>query len=282
MSGSQREHATLVASAVAVLFVPGDRPDRYAKAMASGADCVVVDLEDAVADGSKPAALAAVVRAMTADSAFRPLVRITSPGSATHDEEVAALAALARIDRSPIGVMLPKAESEEDVAVTASALGGGIPVVPLVESAVGLLNVAAIARVPGVVRLGFGAVDFALDVAADDGDERMLAHAGAAIVVASRAAGLAAPLDSPSLDIADSDAVHLSARRGRGLGFGGKLCIHPSQIAAVRSAYRPAQEDIAWAIEVVGAGSGANRVGGKMVDAPVLNRARWILRAAER
>jgi len=140
-------------------------------------------------------------------------------------------------------------------------------------------NSLKLARVPGVTRLALGAIDLALDLDAE-ADSAMLDYARAQVVIACRAAGIAAPLDSPSVAITDLHAVEQSARTARGFGFGGKLCIHPAQLAPVNAAFVPTQEQITWARSVVFAGEAAVQVDGQMIDKPGAEKARRILRRA--
>ncbi|NMR31617.1 HpcH/HpaI aldolase/citrate lyase family protein [Crystallibacter degradans] len=272
--------AATVRGAVTALFVPGDRPERFAKAAASGADVVIIDLEDAVAAADKACARQEAVAALTAFGAkgsqgVRALVRVNAQDTAEYDDDIQALLALAsQPGHGLLGVMLPKAEDPEQVAELAAKLP--VPLVALVESALGLVNAVELARVPGVERLAFGAIDFALDIDAD-GSDRVLDHARAQLVVASRAAGIAPPLDSPSTDIRDTAAVAASAKLGRGFGFGGKLCIHPAQLTAVSAAFTPSPEEIAWARKILATDGGAVQMDGQMVDRPVIDRARRII-----
>ena len=254
------------------LFVPGDRPERFAKAAASGADAVICDLEDAVAPANKPAARAAVAGWLREHRAY---VRVNAAGTPWHDRDVAALSGLPGL----IGVMLPQAETPVEIR----ALGDGVPVVPLVETAAGVENVAALATVPGVQRLAFGSIDFALDCGMDELDETLL-YARSRLVLASRAARIAAPLDGVTAELDDPQETARDARWSRRLGFGGKLCIHPRQVALVTAAFTPSEEEIAWARAVrdaVAGSDGVARVRGEMVDRPVLERAQRILAAAE-
>lgn len=269
----------IVSAAVTALFVPGDRPERFAKAAGSGADVVIIDLEDAVALSDKPMALASTVDAL-ARGGVRALVRVNPADSATHDTEVSALLALNELPHHGLlGIVLPKAEQPASVAGLRASLPKDLALVPLVESAVGLVNALGLAQVPGVTRLAFGAIDFSLDVNADSAD-RFLDHARSGLVLASRAAGIAAPLDTPATEIRDEDAVAAAARLARNFGFGGKLCIHPAQIAAVNAAFLPSAAEIEWARSVVGAEGGAAQVDGQMIDRPVTERAKRILAAA--
>jgi citrate lyase subunit beta/citryl-CoA lyase len=263
----------VVAQAVTALFVPGDRPDRFAKAAVTGADLVILDLEDAVADDRRAQALANVVDALAAG--MQAVVRVVAAGSSLHTDQVLAIAG----QPSLLGVMLAKADSAADVGALSALVGAGVPLLPLIESALGVMKLDEIVRSPGVVRVAFGALDFALDV--DGDDDSLLAYARAALVIASRAAGVAAPLESPNPRFRDLDAVAEGARRARARGFGGQLCIHPAQVAVVDDAFLPTAAEIEWARTIVGAGEGASAVDGGMVDRPVLERARRIARRAK-
>lgn len=271
------------AAAVTALFVPADRPDRYAKAAAAGADIVIIDLEDAVASTAKKPALAALKAALAPEAGqpVRALVRVNGIGTDTHEAEVAALVELAQHpDSGLLGVVLPKVEDADQVAGLARQLrgtGAPIAVVALIESAIGVLNAATIARAAGVTRLALGAIDLTVDVDAEV-DSPIVTQAMTQLVLASRAARIAAPLASPSTAINDADTVRVAAGQARRCGFSGMLCIHPSQIAPVRAALLPSNEQVAWARRVVDAGDGAVQIDGQMIDKPVIDKARLILR----
>ncbi|MCI0144133.1 CoA ester lyase [Arthrobacter bambusae] len=274
-----------VAAAVTALFVPGDRPERFAKAAASGAGVVIIDLEDAVAQDAKSAALTAALEAVAPEGGGAPvraLVRLNTQGSCQYEADITLLLSAARTAGSGLlGLVVPKAEDPGALRQLRVDMPKHLALVPLIESALGVVNAVDLARVPGVTRLAFGAIDFALDIDADGGD-RFLDHARAQLVLASRAAGIAAPLDSPSTDIRDVGKVAESARLARNFGFGGKLCIHPDQLATVHSAFVPTQTDVEWALSVIGAEGGAAQVDGKMIDRPVTERAKRILQRARR
>lgn len=270
----------VVERAVTALFVPGSRPDRYEKAAASGADLVIIDLEDAVAAADKADARAHVAAALAATSTgLRAVIRINAVANPYFDLDVTALTAFAGAP-TLAGIMLPKAESAADVDRLGAFAAAGTPVVALIESAGGVRAVDEIAGTPGITRLAFGAIDYAADIGAGD-DDRFLDYARSRIVVASRAAGIAAPLDSPSTVIDDLEAISASAALGRGFGFTGKLCIHPKQLEPVRRAFLPSEAEAEWARTVIGSRDGASRVNGHMVDAPVIGRARRILALIE-
>jgi len=272
-----------VGDAVTALFVPGDRSDRFAKAKAAGADAVIIDLEDAVLPDAKSRALAAVLEALAPSrrgEGFHALVRVNSTGSPTYNAEIEALLSLAeRSGHGLRGLMVPKAEDPVALRQLSQKLPTGLALVPLIESAIGLVSALELAQVPGVTRLAFGAIDFALDINADD-DDRFLDYARSQVVIASRAAGIAAPYDSPCTKIVDIARVAASARRARGFGFGGKLCIHPAQVSTVQVAFAPTIDEIEWAQSIVGTRGGATQYRGEMIDRPVTERAKRILRRA--
>jgi citrate lyase subunit beta/citryl-CoA lyase len=261
------------------LFVPADRPERFAKAQASGADAVIVDLEDAVAPQAKDAARRALAEWLTrpADAGRRPVVvRIDAAGTVGHAADIALCRA-----GDVAAIMVPKAERTEDLARIAAAAGK--PLIALIETALGMDNVRAIARAPAVARLAFGSIDFQLDLGIAGDGEELLAYR-CALVLASRVAGLPPPIDGVCTAIADGAAVQADAQRARRLGFGAKLCIHPAQVAVVNLAFTPGEQELAWARRVVDAirrsAGAAVAVDGKMVDKPVLLRAEALLRQA--
>ena len=263
-----------ITHARSLLFVPGDRPDRFEKARSSGADLVVCDLEDAVAPAGKDAARGEVARWL-GDGGVA-VVRVNAPGTSWYADDCAALEGLAGL----AAVMVPKAEDRASLADLAVRLG--VPLIALVETALGLHRAHDLATVPEVVRLAFGSIDFSLDTGCGDDDVALL-HARSSLVVASRAAGVAQPVDGVTVALDDAEAVGADAAMARRLGFAGKLCIHPRQVAPVNAAFSPTAEEVEHARRIVAAaGDGsASRVDGQMVDVPVLERARRTLRRAE-
>ena len=255
------------------LFVPADRPERYAKALASGADAVIVDLEDAVAASAKDAARAALA-AWLDGGGSGIAVRINDAASAAFDDDLRLVA------RAGVAaVVVPKAERVDDLArVRAAAPSAAL--LPLIETAAGIARAREIASAPGVARLAFGSIDLQLDLGIEgDGDELLVFRSE--LVLASRLAALAAPVDGVSTAIDDAAALDADTRRARRLGFGAKLCIHPRQIAPVHAAFAPSAAEIAWAERVVAATAqapgAAVAVDGRMVDRPVLLRAEVLL-----
>jgi citrate lyase subunit beta/citryl-CoA lyase len=181
------------------------------------------------------------------------------------------------------GIVLPKAEQEAALARLFDA--GAAAILPLIESGLGLWNAAALARMPRVQRLVFGSIDFSLDLNIQESHETLL-HARSQLVLASRVAGVAAPVDGVTTSFDDPAHVHADAVRARALGFGGKLCIHPKQVAPVHRAYAPTLEELAWAERVVAASDaargGAVALDGRMVDRPVILIAQQMLEEAAR
>ena len=223
------------------LFVPATRPDRIPKALASGADAVIADLEDAVAPEAKEQARDALAAFALENPGAGILVRINAPDTAEFERDLALCARCEAIT----GIMVPKAERPEDLRRVVR--DSEKPVWALVESARGVNRVADIARIPGVERLSFGALDLALDLDLLDGHagaEAILDQARYAMVLQSRVAGLPAPLAGVCPAIKDSDAVTRAAERARAMGFGGMLCIHPAQIEPVHRAFAPTLEEM--------------------------------------
>ena len=261
------------------LFVPATRPERIPKALATGADAVIVDLEDAVAESQKSEARANLDEFLRTNPQARVLVRINAP---THAEQAADLALCAR-HVGVIGVLLPKVESAVQVAL---AVGCGKPVWPIIESARGLAHLADIAHAQGVERLSFGALDLGLDLGLASGTagaERILDQARYALLLQSRLADLAPPLDSVFPDIKNVGGLARMTADARDMGFGGLLCIHPSQVAVVHETLMPSAEELDWAQRILAAGAsgdGVFVVDGQMVDAPVIGRARRLLQRA--
>ncbi|MCM2459410.1 CoA ester lyase [Pseudomonas sp. CG7] len=253
------------------LFVPGNRSERFAKALAAGADVVIIDLEDAVAQTDKSSAREHVAEAVNAGA--QVCVRINAYGTPWFEQDLALLASI-----NVLSVMLPKAESVEPLHALRAVTQ--VPVIALVETALGVHQALEVARGPGVERIAFGSVDYQLDISSDGSDEALL-YARSQIVVASRVAGIEGPIDGVSVALDDEQALSRESCRSRALGFAGKLCIHPRQVAVVNRCFSPSERELAWAHEVVQAfeqsGNGAVSVRGEMVDLPVLLKAKKII-----
>lgn len=265
----------LTDTARTLLFVPGNRPERFDKAAGAGADLVVVDLEDAVAPDEKEPARRL---ALAWSGITRAVVRINAAGTDWHEGDLDGISAAGRT--GPVAVMLAKADAAS-VASVARRLPADVPILALVETALGIRDAFALAEIPAVTRLVFGSIDYSLDLGIvptpPAEDELLLARS--TLVLASKAAGIAAPIDGVTRDLDDLELVERDARRAKNLGFGGKLCIHPRQLAATRTGFAPSEAEVARARLIVAASTdgAAARLGGEMIDAPVLSQALRIL-----
>jgi citrate lyase subunit beta/citryl-CoA lyase len=205
-------------------------------------------------------------------------VRINGSDTSWFDDDIAALVAHPGV----AGIVLPKAETREQIEIVLAHAHPGLSLLPIVETARGFANLAALCTAPRVARIVFGTLDFQLDLGID-GDNEELHLFRSQIVLSSRLAGIGAPVDGVSTTLTDMEQIEADARRGRRFGFGGKLCIHPKQIDAIHRAYAWSEAEQAWAIRVLAAVETSNgaavAVDGKMVDMPVILKARRIMGA---
>ena len=264
---------TFHAGIKAPLFVPADRPERFSKAAGSGADAVILDLEDAVVSVNKDQARAK----LAVDFTHLPvIVRVNDALSAWHKADLERVR-----DLGPGAVMLPKAKGTDMLEQVARDLGPQIAIVALVECAQGIANARTMAASGHVARLAFGSIDYCADLSCAHSRDALLWARGE-LVLASRLAGLESPIDGVTANVSDPDLAYDDAAYARSLGFSGKLCVHPRQIAPVKRAFAPSEKEIDWAMRVLAATHGAARVDGEMVDKPVRLRARAILAEAGR
>jgi citrate lyase subunit beta/citryl-CoA lyase len=277
MNTLSSRHAAL-AAARTLLFVPGNRPERFAKAIASGADAVVLDLEDAVPAAQKPAARDAVAEALQSLGGGVPLIlRVSTPAS---EAGVQDLAWLSR-QTAAAAVMVAKSESTDDLAAVQRAAPAAA-LLPLIESAAGYAALPQIAAAPGVLRLVVGHIDFMADTGLRcSEDERELDPLRFAVAMQTRLQRLEAAVDGVTTAIDDDDRLRRDTRRALNFGFGAKLCIHPRQVAVVHDALAPEVDEIDWARRVLAADAAAAgaavQLDGKMVDLPVVLQARRVL-----
>ena len=251
------------------LFVPGNRPDRFAKARDSGADVTILDLEDAVPSDEKQDARASVLEWAIAHEGC--VVRINALGTPWRADELRAL------NGSGVPVMVPKLESVEDLRHVAAQVPGS-PVIGLVETPRGVLAAQALAESALLTRLAFGNVDFAAVLGVHPDSHAALAPARGILVLASATADLVAPIDGVSTRLDDVDALETDLAHARELGFAAKLCIHPRQVGRVNAVMGPSAEEVAWAERVLAhATAGVAVVDGAMVDAPVVARAQRLM-----
>jgi citrate lyase subunit beta / citryl-CoA lyase len=267
-----------------LLFVPGNRPERFHKAASSGADAIILDLEDAVPLADKASAREAIRQQWPQLQTLNVplLVRINAADSAAWSLDLALLAGLQQL----AAVMVPKAESAEALGQAHVALPG-VAVLPLVESAAGYDALHGIAAAPGVLRLALGHIDFMADTGLQcSDDERELAPLRFAMAMATRLHKLAPAIDGVTVVIDDAARLREDTQRALRFGFGAKLCIHPRQVPGVHEAMAPSASELDWARRVVAAdeasGGAAVQLDGRMVDAPVVLRARRLLAQAQR
>ncbi|MCY0386177.1 CoA ester lyase [Robbsia sp. Bb-Pol-6] len=267
------------------LFVPGDHTERFAAALATDAHQVVIDLEDGVAHDAKDRAreqLAVWLQtALTDANRGRLVIRVNAPGSPWHDDD------LAMFKDTPLHhLMVPKVESAGQLAALSARAGEGAVVIALVESVAGVVQLRDIAQAPGVARLAFGSFEFGVD-AGIEGDGSELDAVRTAFVIASRHAGLPAPIDGVTRShdkpgtTDKADAIAAAVATARRFGFGGKLCLHGSHVEAINHGFAPTDAQREWAARVVAAWTanpqGATAVDGKFIDKAVTDRAKRIL-----
>lgn len=265
-----------------LLFVPGARPDRFAKAVSAGADAAIIDLEDAVLPADKESARAAVLTWVTEAAAGSVGVRINSPRTVYGCADIAALAgsdALAKL----AFIMVPKAETGIDLEIVAEALGASIPLIAVIESGRALANAQAVAAQAngGVL---FGGADFSASLGADLANWDAMLTARGVIAAACGAAGVPA-YDVPYLDVKDAAGLTETTDKARLIGFSGRACIHPDQVAVVNAVFTPGVAEIAEARAIIAAleaaRGGAVLHKGKLVDRPVILAAERVLAKAK-
>lgn len=267
------------------LFVPGNRPERIQKAMDSGADAVIIDLEDAVAPEEKETARRRVRKTVEEfDTVHKKLyVRVNDRHTPFWKEDVAFVAHHHFFS----GVMLPKTESAEDIERLAANLSAEQTIIPLIETAKGVMSAFAIASASKkVFRLAFGAVDYCLDLGiARTSSGKELLYPRSALAVASRAAEIAPPIDTVYIDFQEDEGLIADTKRAKQLGMLAKLCIHPRQVEIVNRMFTPSETELNWAKEVITVYEEAKKEGraavnhnGTMVDFPVYKQALQLLK----
>ena len=254
------------------LFVPGTRPERFSKALDSGANAVVLDLEDAVPEEAKEAARNAIRIAwpnFSDEQKNRLVIRTNSPGTKFYAADLIMAQEL-----NVSCILIPKSESVDQINGAALILPN-TAIIPMIETALGLDNLREIANSNQVIRLALGNLDLQADLGmVCDPDETELQTARYQIVLASRLAQIAPPLDGVTPSTDDAARISNDAQRAKRMGFGAKLCIHPKQVGLVKAAFMPSDEDLAWAQRVVDADKtskgGAIKLDGRMIDRPVV------------
>ena len=268
-----------------LLFVPAVRPDRYPKALATGADAVCIDLEDGVSFGAKDEARDKALALFASRAPVRAEVslRINDPKTELGQRD---LDAVRQSGLRPDALMLPKCDGPDEIREVAAALSGGLPDLPLIvmlETARGVAAAEAIATAaPSVSAVFFGAIDFAADVGCEVAWDAAL-YARSRAIVAAAVARVGA-LDSPYMDVPALDALAAESRRTRALGFTGKAAIHPTQVPVIQAAFSPPADEVAWARRIVEAyernEGGVLLVDGKLIERPVIASAQRTLAIA--
>ncbi len=272
-----------LALAQAFLFVPANRPDRFAKSLATRADAVIVDLEDAVPLSEKAAARDAIRRDLTPwleQCPQRLVLRINACGTPFWDDDLRLV--------EELGIrhlMVPKTESAEQLTSIAHALSFTPVLIPMIESAKGVDQLKAIAAHPNTLRLSLGNIDLQLSLGLQCGpDELELLPVRHQILLASRLAEIAAPIDGVTVQIESQAQLSADILRAKRLGFRAKLCIHPKQVDGVIEGFQPSAQEVKYAQAVVAADKAANggvvQLNGKMVDRPVVMLAQSVLAQA--
>ncbi|HEX2649174.1 MAG TPA: CoA ester lyase [Burkholderiales bacterium] len=287
------------------LFAPGNHARRVEKAFTLGADAVILDLEDAVAVSEKEAARRPVAAALAArKGGSRGYVRVNAMGTPFCFRDLTEV-----VGKGVDGIVLPKVESAADLHAIDWLIAnlererglavGAIDLIPTIETAAGLQRVERILQARGlkpysgtwrVRRVAFGAADYALDLGITPGDSgEELLYARQRLVLASRDANVEPPLDSPWFKLKDLEGLRASIAASRRMGFQGRMCIHPEQVAPVNEGYAPAAAEVAQAERIVAAfkeaeakGLAAIQVDGRMIDYPIVREAERVLKAAGR
>lgn len=271
--------STHLENASTVLFVPGDRPDRFASAWRSTADVVILDLEASVHPANKATARIEVARWLrNASTAATALVRLNRPGSNDMVQDLDCLSQL-----RGFGLMCSSAHICEALDELLTTCRESHPVVLLVETAVGIEQANQLAALPGVCRLAFGNMDYATELSLGP-DNWGFVYPSSKLVAASKCAGLPSPIAGVTANIHDRSVMARDMEFERGIGFSAKMCIHPGQIAWAREAFEPSEQECAWAQRILAATaqSHAVQVDGQMIDRPVIERAQRILDRARR
>ena len=259
-----------------MLFVPGSKPERYSKALASGADAVCVDLEDSVPESGKADARAAAIAAL-GEGDPRLVLRINGIRTRAGLED---LLALSDAERLPALLFVPMVESAVEIAIIMSVLGDRAPaIVPLIETVKGLGAAHEIAAAAGVAAMMFGGGDFAAELGVSLAWEPLRVARGT-FVMACAGAGIPA-IDVPFIGLDDAEGLRTEAGAAKALGFAGKAAIHPAQVDVINAAFRPTREEVAEAEEaqrIFEAAEGAAvRFNGRMLEAPIMRRYQRIL-----
>ena len=272
-------HPSTLCAARSFLFVPANRPERFAKALASGADAVILDLEDSVPLDGKAEARDTLRQAwpQLQQAACAAVIRINSPDTEWGQQDLSGLQGLSGL----AGIMVPKCEGAHNLQRVAQAFAG-VPSLPIIESALGYLALREIAQAPQVGRLVVGHIDFLADTGMNAGeDQRELDSLRFEVAMCTRLGKLAPAVDGVTVSVDDEALIRADTERALRFGFGAKLCIHPRQVPVVHATLAPTPTQIEWAQRVLAAMQASNgsaaQLDGKMVDLPVVLQAQRLL-----
>lgn len=256
------------------LFVPGIKPERFQKAVESGVDAVIIDLEDAVAPQDKESARSLVVDWLGSSSQI--YIRINAADTRWYEEDIAAFAH----HPSVAGLVVPKADSSLALNAIAALGHADLVLLPIIESVAGFASLQEIASSRSVQRLMFGTIDFQVDMGTQCEDAELNSFR-AQITLASKLAGLGTPVDGVTTVLDDFAVIEAVGKMAKRFGFGGKLCIHPRQVAPVHAAFSHTDDEYEWARRVLVAAQiskgGVTVLDGTMIDLPVILKAKAIL-----
>ncbi|HEB9284872.1 TPA: CoA ester lyase [Campylobacter coli] len=263
------------------LFVPSIYPERFIKALQSGANQIIIDLEDSVEEAKKE-----VGRKNIADFSSQCvknndkfLIRINETQSAEFQKDLSLISTI-KESNSIVGIVLPKAQNYEDIDILSKF---ELPIIPIIESALGVENLDDIARHPSVLALSFGSLDMTLDLNLQEGEGKnfILNSIRTQIVLKSVKYNLLSPINGVYPDIKNIDGLKEDLLFAKSMGFGRSLCIHPNQVVPINEVFSPSAQQIAWAKEILSLRKNSNDIifnhNGMMVDLPVIKKAEQIL-----
>ncbi|HEB9341986.1 TPA: CoA ester lyase [Campylobacter coli] len=263
------------------LFVPSIYPERFIKALQSGANQIIIDLEDSVEEAKKEVGRKNIAdfSSQCAENNDKFLIRINETQSAEFQKDLSLISTI-KESNSIVGIVLPKAQNYEDIDILSKF---ELPVIPIIESALGVENLDDIARHPSVLALSFGSLDMTLDLNLQEGEGKnfILNSIRTQIVLKSVKYNLLSPINGVYPDIKNIDGLKEDLLFAKSMGFGGSLCIHPNQVVPINEVFSPSAQQIAWAKEILSLRKNSNDIifnhNGMMVDLPVIKKAEQIL-----
>lgn len=263
------------------LFVPSIYPERFIKALQSGANQIIIDLEDSVEEAKKEVGRKNIAdfSSQCAKNNDKFLIRINETQSAEFQKDLSLISTI-KESNSIVGIVLPKAQNYEDIDILSKF---ELPIIPIIESALGVENLDDIARHPSVLALSFGSLDMTLDLNLQEGEGKnfILNSIRTQIVLKSVKYNLLSPINGVYPDIKNIDGLKEDLLFAKSMGFGGSLCIHPNQVVPINEVFSPSAQQIAWAKEILSLRKNSNDIifnhNGMMVDLPVIKKAEQIL-----